>query len=34
LFSAAPELRCAHRIGSHPKMTFSQAGFRVARTWR
>ena len=33
-FSAAPDLRSAHRIGFHPQVSFSQAGFRVARTWR
>jgi serine/threonine protein kinase/formylglycine-generating enzyme required for sulfatase activity len=33
-FSAAPELRSAHRIGLDPEVSFSQAGFRVARTWR
>jgi formylglycine-generating enzyme required for sulfatase activity len=32
--SAAPELRSAHRFGFHPQMSFNQAGFRVARTWR
>ena len=32
-FSAPPELRSAHRIGFHPQLSFSQAGFRVARTW-
>jgi formylglycine-generating enzyme required for sulfatase activity len=32
-FSAAPELRAAHRIEWHPQMSFGQAGFRVARTW-
>ena len=34
LFSAAPELRSAHRFGFHPQVPFSLAGFRVARTWR
>ena len=33
-FSAAPELRSAHRIGFHPQVSFSLAGFRVARTRR
>ncbi|HVK16473.1 MAG TPA: SUMF1/EgtB/PvdO family nonheme iron enzyme [Fimbriiglobus sp.] len=33
-FSAAPDLRSAHRIGSPPHVPFSLAGFRVARTWR
>jgi formylglycine-generating enzyme required for sulfatase activity len=33
-FSAPPELRSAHRIGFHPQLSFSQAGFRVARTCR
>ena len=33
-FSAAPDLRSAHRIGFHPQVSFSLAGFRVARTWR
>jgi eukaryotic-like serine/threonine-protein kinase len=33
-FSAPGELRAAHRIGFHPQLSFSQAGFRVARTWR
>jgi sulfatase modifying factor 1 len=31
-FSAAPELRAAHRIKWHPQTSFGQAGFRVART--
>jgi formylglycine-generating enzyme required for sulfatase activity len=31
-FSAAPELRAAHRIESPPQATRSEAGFRVART--
>jgi formylglycine-generating enzyme required for sulfatase activity len=33
-FSAAPDLRSAHRIGVHPQVPSSLAGFRVARTWR
>jgi serine/threonine protein kinase/formylglycine-generating enzyme required for sulfatase activity len=32
-FSAAPELRSAHRFGWPPQAPFSLAGFRVARTW-
>src|SRR5262245_1345776 len=31
--SVAPELRAAHRIGCQPQVLFSQAGFRVARTY-
>jgi formylglycine-generating enzyme required for sulfatase activity len=31
--SGAPELRSAHRFGSHPQIPLNQAGFRVARTW-
>ena len=33
-FSAAPELRSAHRFGFQPQVPFSLAGFRVARTSR
>jgi formylglycine-generating enzyme required for sulfatase activity len=33
-FSAATDLRSAHRIGAHPHVPFSLAGFRVARTCR
>jgi formylglycine-generating enzyme required for sulfatase activity len=33
-FSAAPQLRAAHRMEFHPQAFISQAGFRVARTWR
>jgi len=33
-FSAARELRAANRIEWNPQMSFGQAGFRVARTWR
>jgi eukaryotic-like serine/threonine-protein kinase len=33
-FSTAPDLRSARRIGFHPQLSFGQAGFRVARTWR
>jgi formylglycine-generating enzyme required for sulfatase activity len=33
-FSTAPELRSAHRMVFHPQVSFGQAGFRVARTWR
>ena len=32
--SAPSELRSAQRMGFHPQMSFSQAGFRVARTLR
>jgi formylglycine-generating enzyme required for sulfatase activity len=31
-FSGASELRSAHRFGLYPQMSFSLAGFRVART--
>jgi formylglycine-generating enzyme required for sulfatase activity len=31
-FSGAPDLRSARRIGLQPQVSFSQAGFRVART--
>src|SRR5262249_12604334 len=33
-FSAAADLRSAHRFGFHPQAPFGLAGFRVARTWR
>jgi formylglycine-generating enzyme required for sulfatase activity len=33
-FSAAAELRAAHRFQFHPNVSVSQAGFRVARTLR
>lgn len=33
-FSAASDLRSAHRIGVHPQVSSGLAGFRVARTWR
>jgi formylglycine-generating enzyme required for sulfatase activity len=33
-FSAAADLRSAHRFGFHPQASFRLAGFRVARTWR
>jgi formylglycine-generating enzyme required for sulfatase activity len=32
-FSAAPDVRAAYRLGSLPQVPFSQAGFRVTRTW-
>ena len=32
--SAAAELRSAQRFVLHPQASYSQAGFRVARTWR
>ena len=33
-FSAAADLRSAHRFWFHPQAPFRWAGFRVARTWR
>jgi formylglycine-generating enzyme required for sulfatase activity len=32
--SVASELQSDHRFGFYPQVPFSQAGFRVARTWR